>query len=829
MDERNTAEGSIGLSALVRAALEGDAREGITNLLEEIASVTKSFGCVLWRATEGAVPPNKGELTMLAAWFSAEKSHFGIRNAPFKKSVAGTAATNERGWELDNDLEANKNLNCDKPFFKKNELNRVVACRFEYLPRKNEDPRVGVVMIFRRKRDSGYEESDALRLRQISDVLPYLYSGARQKASFGLLKEVAEILREARRSSKPGHPTSKVNRNKILRGIASAVAGTFHSIETTIFLEDERHPGTFTCAYTSKGPCAATVRKDSYEPTVERGFSALCLLTREPIRVHDLLNPQPEVEELRQKHPGFKGPQRAELAELVLKDLGNPEPPPPLSMMVAPLAADGEALGFLRCWVAKSGPSYFSSDDRDLLRLVADYLSQTVAVWKQDLRTVESRKREHQAFTKFAQSAQVVGKGREDQELPLAALGLVRQLLPEAVFNTIRLRSASPDQLSYSYYGYAKDSQYGVESEEQLVKRMRAHPQPLPGLSLAAVAVENRKLKLVRGGTQLAKHASDVAAEAGEMIIAPIEVADRVEAVLDLRTKKGVKFSPQATAVAGSISTLLALQMARGRAEKERLAAEKQKFETRSRADRELAENERALRDAFEDVSHQIKSPLGEAARRVENAVGRFQQGAVAQELEAISTLLRRAELTAKLIGLFANLARGKQLAVTGTAHTPVDLVRMAGQICENQRPRISERRNIRIELDPDSFYRHAPSDLSVDSELLPQALNNLVDNAVKYSYPNTVIRVAGASLKRGGFMIAVTNRGIPIKPSEVHLVRQRNWRGELAKASSGEGNGLGLWIVDHIMKAHGGELQVLPTRPIDGITELRLAFPFAT
>lgn len=819
MSDESEPQTPTSLDNLVHAALDGDAREGITNLLKAIASITNSFGCVLWRATEGAVPPNKGELTMLAAYFPAEKSHFGIKTAPFKDSVAGSAATNERGWELDNNLAAHKNLNCDKPFFKKTEINRVVACRFKYLPRLKDEPRLGVVMIFRQKKDPEFFEHDAALLLQITGVLPYLYSGARQKASYGLLKEVAQILRVARKYLKPGTPTTKDSRNRVLRKIASAVAETFHSIETTIFLEDERRPRTFTCAFTSQGPCAATVRKDVYQPTDKRGFSALCLLSCEPARVHDLLNPKAEVEELQRKYPDFIGPQRADLAELVLKGLGSPDPPPPLSMMVAPLVADGEALGFLRCWVAKSGPSYFSSDDRDLLQLVADYLSQTVAAWKQELRAAESRRREHQAFSEFAQSAQTVGKGKADQEIPLAALGLVRQLVPETAFNTIRLRTSDPDQLSY--YGYTDDPEYGVPSAE-LVKRMMKSSQPLPGQSHAAVVVEKKEVKHVRSAAQLVEYESDVAAEAGEMIIAPIKVVGRVEAVLDLRTKKGVKFSPHASAIAGSIGTLIALQMARER-------AEKQKFETQSRADRERATNEKAMRDAFEDVSHQIKGPLCEAARRVENARDRFQQGSVAQELEAIATMLGRAELTAKLIGLFANLAKGKGLSITGTPQTPVDLVRMAGQICENQRPRISVKRNIRIELDADSFYKYAPSELSADSELLHQALNNLVDNAVKYSYPNSMIRVFGARLRHGGFMIAVTNKGIAIKPTEVHLAKQRNWRGELAKANSGEGNGLGLWIVDHIMTAHRGALQVLPTRPTDAITEVRLAFPLAT
>jgi signal transduction histidine kinase len=189
---------------------------------------------------------------------------------------------------------------------------------------------------------------------------------------------------------------------------------------------------------------------------------------------------------------------------------------------------------------------------------------------------------------------------------------------------------------------------------------------------------------------------------------------------------------------------------------------------------------------------------------------------------------LRRAELTAKLIGLFANLAKGGKLTITGSSLTAVELVKMISDVCRNQEPRISSRRNIRIEFDHDSVYRAAPAQLSADLELLMQALNNVVDNAVKYSYSNSTIRIFGRLLPRGAFYIGVANKGIPIAPNETSQVKVRNWRGSIAKSSVGEGNGLGLWIVDQIMTAHGGELQVLPTRPHDGITEVRLVFSVA-
>jgi hypothetical protein len=226
MDEPDTTDSSsvLGLGSLVKAALEGDARGGITNLLKEIASLTKSFGCVLWRATLGADPPETGQLTMLAAWFPVEKSHFGLKSAEFRETVVGKAASKDCGWAIDNDLVGNKNPHCKSPFFTNNNLNRVVACRFYFLPRPEQAPRLGVVLIFRKASDPEFDERmDVPTLQQISRVLPFLYSGARQKASYNLLKEVGEILRDSRKNVKPGHLTPKRTQNTALRQVAKAL------------------------------------------------------------------------------------------------------------------------------------------------------------------------------------------------------------------------------------------------------------------------------------------------------------------------------------------------------------------------------------------------------------------------------------------------------------------------------------------------------------------------------------------------------------------------------------------------------------------------------
>jgi len=150
----------------------------------------------------------------------------------------------------------------------------------------------------------------------------------------------------------------------------------------------------------------------------------------------------------------------------------------------------------------------------------------------------------------------------------------------------------------------------------------------------------------------------------------------------------------------------------------------------------------------------------------------------------------------------------------------------MIGQVCESFRGSFSPSMSLSIDYDAESIYKHVRPGFCGDPELISQAIHNLADNAAKYSYRGSRIRIVAYHHGSDGFSLAVTNRGIPILPNHKALVKRREWRGDAALRVTGEGNGLGLWITDNIMKAHGGELQVFPTRTGDGITEFRLAFP---
>jgi signal transduction histidine kinase len=96
---------------------------------------------------------------------------------------------------------------------------------------------------------------------------------------------------------------------------------------------------------------------------------------------------------------------------------------------------------------------------------------------------------------------------------------------------------------------------------------------------------------------------------------------------------------------------------------------------------------------------------------------------------------------------------------------------------------------------------------VKADREALTQALWNLLDNAVKYSGENAVVRV---EVEAGNDVaIRVKDEGAGILPSERKRILRKFVRGSSAAACGVKGTGIGLAMVKHIVDAHGGRLAV--------------------
>jgi signal transduction histidine kinase len=103
------------------------------------------------------------------------------------------------------------------------------------------------------------------------------------------------------------------------------------------------------------------------------------------------------------------------------------------------------------------------------------------------------------------------------------------------------------------------------------------------------------------------------------------------------------------------------------------------------------------------------------------------------------------------------------------------------------------------------------------DSSALSRAIQNLLDNAMKYSGDSRWIGVsARTEVLDGKFevQIAVSDKGMGIAPADMLRVFEPFHRGQATVAAQIHGSGLGLSLVKHILEAHGGRVDV---RSVEG------------
>jgi signal transduction histidine kinase len=107
-----------------------------------------------------------------------------------------------------------------------------------------------------------------------------------------------------------------------------------------------------------------------------------------------------------------------------------------------------------------------------------------------------------------------------------------------------------------------------------------------------------------------------------------------------------------------------------------------------------------------------------------------------------------------------------------------------------------------RVELDMPPGERR----IRGDREAITRALRNLLENAVKYSPQSSTVKVLVES-QRGHLAISVEDQGAGIPKHEQRQVFRKFVRGASSRTLNVKGSGIGLSMVDHIVKAHGGRV----------------------
>ena len=97
---------------------------------------------------------------------------------------------------------------------------------------------------------------------------------------------------------------------------------------------------------------------------------------------------------------------------------------------------------------------------------------------------------------------------------------------------------------------------------------------------------------------------------------------------------------------------------------------------------------------------------------------------------------------------------------------------------------------------------------IQADVAALSRALQNLLTNAMKYSGDSRWIGLRG-EVHGNELRMIVQDRGLGIAADELPHLGEAFYRGKEVVAAQIHGNGLGLSLVKHIVRAHGGRLSV--------------------
>jgi PAS domain S-box-containing protein len=228
---------------------------------------------------------------------------------------------------------------------------------------------------------------------------------------------------------------------------------------------------------------------------------------------------------------------------------------------------------------------------------------------------------------------------------------------------------------------------------------------------------------------------------------------------------------------------------------------------------------------ALQDFEHQIKSPVVQAHARIQRLLAYPQGCDLTKELVTIAGLCAKAKGVSTNIRLFAELYRGETIQAQLKPVPTEKIVELLKESARDNSSLIEPLQGVTYRVDYPSFDEWGVEALQLDEKLIEHAINNLLDNAFKYSYPVEVVKIRGGRTPDGAFHICISSRGVPLLPEEVPKAIERGWQSQYARSTNAGGKGIGLWIVDNIMKAHGGAIEVKATTE-QGETEIRLVFP---
>lgn len=217
-----------------------------------------------------------------------------------------------------------------------------------------------------------------------------------------------------------------------------------------------------------------------------------------------------------------------------------------------------------------------------------------------------------------------------------------------------------------------------------------------------------------------------------------------------------------------------------------------------------IQEAEQMRHDFVANVSHELRSPLTALSGFVETLQGPAVDDSVARE-RFLGMMANEAERMARLIDDLLSLSKlqaGERVAPTNKVQIPQVIDHVSASLSG-----LAERKNIQVQ----STITSDTPEVVGESDELTQVFQNLIENAIKYSAPDTtiVVSVEPDFTTDNHLCVAVHDTGEGIDPTHIPRLTERFYRVDKGRSRAQGGTGLGLAIVKHILIRHRGWLKI--------------------
>lgn len=238
----------------------------------------------------------------------------------------------------------------------------------------------------------------------------------------------------------------------------------------------------------------------------------------------------------------------------------------------------------------------------------------------------------------------------------------------------------------------------------------------------------------------------------------------------------------------------LAIEHARLLEESQRYAAELE------RANELLREVDRLKSEFLSMVSHELRTPLTAILGYTDLLLRQIHGPLSQRQLHYQRSVRIGAKRLLALVNDLLDLSRlegGRFEVNLEPVHLETALRRAVDGIAED-----AEGKGIRVEVAPG-----VGSQVLADQEALPQVLNNLLSNALKFTAPGGEITVGAEPSGEGEVCIWVRDSGIGLESKQLQRVWDRFYQADSTIRRTYSGAGLGLSIVKRVVELHGGRV----------------------